>query len=255
LNRDAQTLSEPESKILKSTFDNFKPDFCFNLHGQRTIFSAGKRNFPATVSLLAPSQDESRSVTNNRKRAMEIISVVNTKLQEHIPNQVGIYDDTFNINCVGDTFQTHNVPTILVEAGHFMNDYGREETRRYIFQSLLTALDYIANTEISGHSYEPYFEIPKNEKLFYDIIIRDALVNSQIMDIGILYQEKLIQGKVEFIPIVENIAQLNDFYGHREINANNNEVFGNDSEELIEGSEIDFVTIKNERILLIPKNN
>src|SRR5690606_25096737 len=57
LNRDAQNLTQPESKILKACFDDFKPDFCFNLHGQRTIFSAGFTNKPATVSFLAPAQD------------------------------------------------------------------------------------------------------------------------------------------------------------------------------------------------------
>ena len=251
LNRDAQKLSQPESKILRSFFNDFKPDFCFNLHGQRTIFSAGNSNFPATISFLAPAQDERCTITENRKKAMEIISAMNVILQGQIPNQVGIYDDAFNINCVGDTFQTQNVPTILVEAGHYTNDYPREETRRLVFQSLLTALNYIATTKITGDSYKPYFDIPENEKLFYDIIIRNASVNSQIQDIGIMYQEKLIKNKVEFIPVVEKISNLKSFYAHRKINANKNEVFADDLKPLNEGVEIDFVLIKNERISLI----
>ena len=255
LNRDAQDLSQPESKILRAIFDDFKPDFCFNLHGQRTIFSAGKCNFPATLSLLAPAQDDSCSVTQNRKKAMEIISAMNTLLQEQIPNQVGIYDDTFNINCVGDTFQTHNVSTILIEAGHYANDYPREKTRKFVFQALLTALHYIATTEIKGNSFKSYFDIPYNEKLFYDILIRNATVNSQNQDIGILYQEKLINNNIEFIPKVEKISDLKEFYGHFEIDANKNEVFGNDSEVMHEGIEIDFVSINNEKISLIVKNN
>jgi hypothetical protein len=251
LNRDAQKLSQPESKILRSFFNDFKPDFCFNLHGQRTIFSAGSNNLPATISFLAPAQDERCTITENRKKAMEIISAMNVILQGQIPNQVGIYDDAFNINCVGDTFQTQNVPTILVEAGHYTNDYPREETRRLVFQSLLTALNYIATTKITGDSYKPYFDIPENEKLFYDIIIRNASVNSQIQDIGIMYQEKLIKNKVEFIPVVEKISNLKSFYAHRKINANKNEVFADDLKPLNEGVEIDFVLIKNERISLI----
>ncbi|HEX9828101.1 MAG TPA: M14 family zinc carboxypeptidase [Flavobacteriaceae bacterium] len=251
LNRDAQKLSQPESKILRSFFNDFKPDFCFNLHGQRTIFSAGSNNLPATISFLAPAQDERCTITENRTKAMEIISAMNVILQGQIPNQVGIYDDAFNINCVGDTFQTQNVPTILVEAGHYTNDYPREETRRLVFQSLLTALNYIATTKITGDSYKPYFDIPENEKLFYDIIIRNASVNSQIQDIGIMYQEKLIKNKVEFIPVVEKISNLKSFYAHRKINANKNEVFADDLKPLNEGVEIDFVLIKNERISLI----
>src|SRR5690606_33034903 len=36
LNRDAQQQSQPESRALRLCFNEFKPDFCFNLHGQRT---------------------------------------------------------------------------------------------------------------------------------------------------------------------------------------------------------------------------
>ena len=108
LNRDAQDLSQPESRVLRQIFDRFKPHYCYNLHGQRTIFNVGHTNLPATVSFLAPAQDEERSVTPTRKIAMEIISKMNANLQEQIKGQVGIYDDGFNLNCVGDTFQTHN---------------------------------------------------------------------------------------------------------------------------------------------------
>ncbi len=114
LNRDAQDLSQPESVVLRKCFDAFQPDFCFNLHGQRTIFSAGVTDNPATISFLAPAQDTTSSLTHNRTIAMEIIGVMNTMLQKQIPNQIGVYDDVFNINCVGDTFQSLNVPTILV---------------------------------------------------------------------------------------------------------------------------------------------
>ena len=41
LNRDSQNLSQPESNVLREVFDNFKPDYCYNLHDQRTIFGVG----------------------------------------------------------------------------------------------------------------------------------------------------------------------------------------------------------------------
>ena len=195
LNRDAQDLSQPESVALSTFFNKFKPDFCFNLHGQRTIFSAGNINKPATVSFLAPAQDEACTVTDNRKIAMTIIVKMNKNLQLQIPKQVGIYDDAFNINCVGDTFQSYNVPTVLFEAGHFEGDYNREVVREYIFQSLLIAIHCIASNQLDGEGYEDYFKIPENEKRFYDIIIRNAKVEldnkEQILDIAIQYQETL----------------------------------------------------------------
>jgi len=133
LNRDAQNLSQPESVFLRRIFENFQPNYCFNLHGQRTIFSAGKTNKSAVVSFLSPAQNKERSITHNRKIAMEIIGKMNMQLQKITPNMVGIYDDSFNLNCVGDTFQSMHVPTILFEAGHYPEDYNREKTRELIF--------------------------------------------------------------------------------------------------------------------------
>jgi hypothetical protein len=254
LNRDSQNLSQPESMVLKECFNKFQPNFCFNLHGQRTIFSAGKTNLPATLSFLAPAQDATCSITSTRKKAMEIIAAMNTMLQKQIPNQVGVYDDAFNLNCVGDAFQSHNVPTILFEAGHFKNDYKREDTRAYVFQSLVTALHYIAVNTVNGANYKTYFDISKNEKLFFDIIIRNAIIinegKEQRQDIGILYKEQLNGEEIEFIPIIEKIANLNKYYGHKEINANNNRVLAANLDELKVGYEIDCVLINNRELSL-----
>ncbi len=259
LNRDAQDLLQPESVILRKCFDTFKPDFCFNLHGQRTIFSTGKTNNPATVSFLAPAQDENCSVTPNRKTSMEIIAVMNAMLQKQIPNQVGVYDDTFNINCVGDTFQNLEVPTMLFEAGHIKNDYEREKTREYIYQSLVTSLEYIASNIINGNNYNSYFNIPKNEKYFLDIIIRNAKVNlddkEQLLDIGILFEERLIGDTIKFIPIIDKISSLNNYYGHKEIYANNEKVTSLNSEGLKVGYENDFVLINNVKYSLSLKTS
>jgi hypothetical protein len=246
LNRDAQDLSQPESVVLRKVFDDFKPDFCYNLHGQRTIFSAGNDNKSATVSFLAPAQDVNTTVTATRKVAMEIISIMNENLQQYIPGQVGIYDDSFNINCVGDTFQAHNVPTVLFEAGHYANDYDREFVRELIFKSLMVSLDYISNNRIKGDACESYFEIPQNEKLFFDVIIR----NSKGEDVAIQFLEKLVDDEIVFVPKIEKISDLSDFFAHREIDASGYEVFGENSATLSVGSEIDFVTINNEKFSL-----
>jgi hypothetical protein len=258
LNRDAQDLSQPESIALRHCFDTFQPDFCFNLHGQRTIFSAGKTNNPATISFLSPAKDSSCSITKNRAIAMEIIGVMNVMLQKQILNQIGVYDDAFNIDCVGDTFQSLNVPTILFEAGHYKNDYSREKTREYIFQSLLTALQYIALNTIKGNNYRTYFNIPKNESNFFDIIIRNAVVSlenkEQYLDIGILYEERLVENSIEFIPIIDKITDLSKYHGHKEINANKNEVLSSDRCELKVGYENDFVLINNVKYSLILEN-
>ena len=250
LNRDAKALSQPESKVLRFLFDDFQPVFCYNLHGQRTIFSAGSTNNPATVSFLSPAQDEALTLTANRKIAMEIIASINIHLQTIIPNQVGIYDDTFNGNCVGDTFQSLGVPTILFEAGHYKNDYQRENTRKLIYDSLIVSLDYIANNVIDGSNFNAYLDIPKNQKLFYDIIIRNAKIDRNITDIAIQYQEVLSNKKIVFSPKIEVIGNLSNFFAHKELNANEQQVLTHNSKPIFVGYENDFVLINNENITL-----
>ena len=218
LNRDAQLLSQPESKVLKSAYSDIKPDFCFNLHGQRTIFNPKGFSKPATVSFLAPSADIDKNITPARKKAMELIVAMNAFLQLKIPNQVGRYDDGFNLNCVGDTFQSLNSPTILFEAGHYPNDYERETTREFIWHSLVVALEYIATKPVNKDKVREYFEIPENEKLFFDIIIKNLPIKEEgdilYKEVAVQYKEKLVDDKVIFEPEIKGIGDFKNYFAH-----------------------------------------
>ncbi len=250
LNRDAQDLSQPESRVLKSCFEDFKPHYCFNLHGQRTIFGAGNAGNSATLSFLSPSEDESRSITETRKVAMAIIAVIDNMLQADLPNSIGRYDDGFNINCVGDTFQSLGVPTILYEAGHYNNDYDREVTREYIFKALFYGLDAISNKSLNA--YTAYFDIPENQKNFYDVIIRNCKSNNSEIsyDAAIQFKEVLTENSIDFVPYVEKLGNLDSYFGHKEIDANNSIVISQENNTLQEGCEIVFVMLNNRKILI-----
>ncbi|WP_222984108.1 M14 family metallopeptidase [Flagellimonas meishanensis] len=219
LNRDAKDLTQPESRVLRTAFDDFRPSFCFNLHDQRTIFSAGKTNRPATVSFLSPASDPQREVTPVREASMRLIVAMNSLLQSKIPEQVGRYDDTFNENCVGDTFQMLGAPTVLFEAGHSPEDYGREKTREYIFYALLEALKTIAIKAVEEFDVNEYFNIPENEKLYYDVLVKNAgAVNPNLgtgVDLGIQFKEVLHDGKIRFEPEVKAIEHLEGHFGHK----------------------------------------
>lgn len=249
LNRDAVNLSQPESVVLRDYYNKYQPHFCFNLHGQRTIFGVGDTGKSATVSFLSPAADPERTVNTTRKVAMELISAMNDELQRVIPGQVGIYDDSFNINCVGDTFQNLGTPTVLFEAGHYDDDYNREETRYFIFLSLLRALSYISENEVQGDRSEGYFSIPNNEKNFFDIIIRNVMDGPEF-DIGIQYREKLDQNTIKFIPKVEKISNLSKFFAHKVFNANKHKVLSAKGTLISEGIEIDFVEINSKKFSL-----
>lgn len=252
LNRDAQHLSQPESNILKSEFDSFKPDFCFNLHGQRTIFGAGATGTAATLSFLSPSEDEQRSFSANRKIAMTLIAEINKAIQVVLPNGIGRYDDEFNLDCVGDTFQRSGIPTVLFEAGHVHNDYQREEVRWYVFLALYFGLNKITNG-IQANGYIPYFEIPENQKNFRDVVIKNARLtdlNQDQVDLIFQYKEVLRDGSVHFKPVLELITDDHQFYFHKQIDARGSLVSTPEKLELYIGYENDFVLINNEKIAL-----
>ena len=225
LNRDAQDRSQPESKVLRQIYDAFQPDFCFNLHDQRTIFNVGTTNKPATVSFLAPAFNAERSVSLTRGKSMQLIVAMNTVLQQFIPGQVGRYDDGFNSNCVGDAFQMLDTPTILFESGHYPEDYDREKTREYIFYALLTAVKTIAENLIESFSIAAYSQIPENGKQFLDVIVSNAhLVDSSYSvgeSIGILYKEVLQTDKLYFEPQLTKKGDLEYFFAHKEYNCLN----------------------------------
>jgi hypothetical protein len=206
LNRDAQNQTQPESKILRLAYENFAPDFCFNLHDQRTIFNVGQTEKPATVSFLAPAFDEGRNLSDARIISMQLIAAINERLQKEILGQVGRYDDGFNANCVGDAFQMLQTPTLLFEAGHFPLDYQRESTRFCIGIALLQALDTIANNNMEKYTVADYNSIPENQKMFYDVLITNLNYLNIDLEVGaragILFVEKLRDDWVVFEPTI-----------------------------------------------------
>ena len=259
LNRDAINRSQKESIILRSVFNEFKPHYCFNLHGQRTIFSAGKSNNSSVISFLSPSEDAERTVTITRKKSMSIIHSMNGVLQIYLPNQIGRYDDGFNANCVGDQFQTLGVPTVLFEAGHYPGDYSREETRKYIALSIFTAIECIAYNKVGEDTSSLYFDIPENDTLFNDVIIRNALLDpsnpNNFCDIGIQHKEVLGPNGLLFKPTIDFIGDLSKKYGHMEINANFKAVSHPDFSVLSENYEIDFLLVEFVKKALFIENN
>ncbi|MFT7352403.1 MAG: hypothetical protein ACI9XR_002186 [Flavobacterium sp.] len=218
LNRDSIELSQPESKILREAFLNFQPDLCFNLHDQRTIFGVDKTGSSATVSFLAPSFNEERDYNTNRLKAVSLINKMNLVLQKEIPNGVARFDDRFNPNCIGDSFQMQNVPTILFEAGHFQEDYNREITRKLIFISLVEAISKSYENVIVNNDLDNYLKIPQNNTNFYDFICKNIRINYDSNDLitnfAFQYKEVLLENKIEFIAHLVAFGDLNESYGH-----------------------------------------
>jgi len=223
LNRDSQDLSQPESRVLRAFFEKFKPDFCYNLHDQRTVFGVDRTGKPATLSFLAPAYNEEREINESRLKAINLIAGINTVLQQYIPGQVGRFDDSFNINCIGDTFQFLGVPTVLFEAGHFPNDYLREETRKYVFAALVSSFEILNENDIVTNKFDEYLSIPQNKVVFYDFLFKNIKINYDgieiITNFAAQYKEELIDNQICFNAYIIHISELDNYFGHFEYDA------------------------------------
>ncbi|WP_299010229.1 M14 family zinc carboxypeptidase [uncultured Tenacibaculum sp.] len=212
LNRDAVELQAKESKLLRKILEEVNPQFCFNLHDQRTIFGVEGTKNPATISFLAPSEEETRKITEGRKETMNVIVAMNKLLQEIIPNHIGRYTDEFYPTATGDNFQKLGHNTILIEAGHFPDDYDREEVRKYNFYALLQGIYHIS-INIDFTSYQEYLAIPNNIKNFYDVIYRSK--NNE-KDVAFQYVETIENGKFALVLTKEKEGNLSSYLAHKE---------------------------------------
>ena len=223
INRDFVVLSQPETNFLMAIYNDFKPDYCFNMHDQRTIFGLDNAMEPATVSFLAPSFNANLDVNANRLKAMMLIAAMNEALQKFIPGKVGRFDDAFNINCAGDMLQSLGTSTILFEAGHYPADYQREITRHSILLALVSGIEYIANDDVGLQRIEDYLNIPQNKIVFYDFVYRNVKINYDnneiITNFATHYREELVNDDIIFTSYICEIGELSNYRGHVEYDA------------------------------------
>lgn len=227
LNRDALLLSQKESILLRDLYNKINPDYCFNLHDQRSIYSVSDTKKPSILSFLSPSADINKSESKSRITSMKIISSIANSLSELIPGHFSRYNDDFNENCVGDTFQSLKTPTILFESGHFKDDYDREVTRKYMCIALISSLRSIAFNEFVDIDYKDYYLIPENTTYLTDILLRNVKVlkESKIYrtNISIMFNETLDHSlkEIKFNPYIDKKGNLANMFGHSDLDFKN----------------------------------
>lgn len=244
LNRDFVALSQPESRALTQLFEEFQPDYCFNLHDQRSIFGVGESGEPATMSFLAPAFDSERNFSPGRERAVGIIMAMVRHLQEIIPGKIGRFDDSFNPACVGDNFQMRGTPTILVESGHYPGDYDREICRNLTFQALLSGIFEVYENVIVGNPIEEYLIIPQNMTSFFDFGFRNVKINYDgkelITNFVAQYKEELIENKLFFNAYFADSSNCENYFTHQTFDAKGGAFLRNGSAFPVVGESADF---------------
>lgn len=221
INRDARACQSPEMRILQQQLKTFQPDWCFNLHDQRSLFSVGAESNPATISFLAPSADESRAVTPTREKCMRLIAQLAALSEKQIPGHTGRYTDEFYPLSVGDNLHRQGIPCVLIESGAYTADPLRDKARELNFLCLLQAFDSIANSNWPNAEIADYLQIPSNNQHRRDLIFRNCLLQNNDgshsqLDLALTRKEKLIKGKIENYWLLSDVGDLSQLKGFEE---------------------------------------
>lgn len=225
INRDFLAKESTEIHILLKQVEKGNYSTLFNLHDQRTIFNVGTTEEPATLSFLAPSYNLEEDVNDVREKTMGIIQAINTDLQKVIPGKVGRYTSEFYPMSTGDNFTKMGYPCVLFEAGHYPNDYQRNETRKYNALAIISGLFSVAIQ--NEFTFDKYLSIPQNGQRFLDVILHNVQIQngekSSHVDLGIYFEDiyNNKSNKVEQIAKIIEIGDLRKFVGHLELDANN----------------------------------
>lgn len=252
LNRDAQALSQRESKVLRSIFDALQPDLCLNMHDQRSIFGI-KGPKPATLSFLAPSADILKTITPAREVAMGLIVKMNNYIKAHHHNQIGRFDDSYNQNCVGDSFTSSGAPTILFEAGHFKDDYSREQSRSFVFYALIALFDLDVAYQNKDVAYKEYFNIPQNQKIYKDVVLYNVRVDGEdtLQTISFQYKEIIHDQNIVFELYFDAIEVDKNVFGHQYFDLQGGSILVNSHQNIIIGKKISTIFDINRNLMLI----
>ena len=225
LNRDAVALQAPESKILNEYRIKIKPDWAFNMHDQRRYYTVGNTLDTATISFLAPSFNQERSVNETRSDAMQLIAFLHNILSEFIPRNIAKYTDKYYPRSFGDNFQKAGVRSILVESGGFKGDPEKQYIRKLHFLIIVAGLKAIADQSFKLGAIKTYWEIPENTEFLYDLIIRNVSLEKNgaeyIVDLAFKHEEITHEEHWDFYhqSSLVDLGDLSTHHGYEEFDA------------------------------------
>ncbi|MBI5730413.1 MAG: peptidase M14 [Ignavibacteriales bacterium] len=222
LNRDALRLQSYESQILWDYAEKVEPEFGFNLHDQNSYYTAGRSDNASAISLLAPPMNHVKSINYIREKSMQIICRINDALSLFIPQNIARYKDDFEPRAFGDNFTKKGISTILIESGFYKNDMKKDFVRKLNFIALLSAFNSAAEKDYENTDHKKYFDIPENEELLFDLLLRNLTLNYNgrnfKIDIGINREKKRIKESQSFYykSKIADLGDLSIFYGIEE---------------------------------------
>jgi len=190
INRDAQSLTSPEARLLMSAWEGAKPDFALNLHDQETRFTSINPPVQSLLAMLAPECSHDKRITPARERAMKVIAGTASRLSGIASGRIAKYDDVYTPTAFGDTFMQLGTSSILIEAGSEPGDPKRNKPRAAMSKAIVTALSLMASGSYENYDVQEYENLPLNRDFDgYVLIIKGVGITdacgSYKTDIGI----------------------------------------------------------------------
>ncbi|WP_124980629.1 M14 family zinc carboxypeptidase [Nonlabens xiamenensis] len=234
LNRDALELSQPESQLLHKVFHDFQPNFCLNLHDQRTIYGNKEGTMPVQASFLSPAGDIEKTIGPQRLLAMQIINHLYSIAETRLSGLVGRYKDDFNPNCWGDWMTLHQAAVVLFEAGHAGDDYARDEITAVMTDLLHASLIFINRMPVLNDKtsiIDAYTAIPNIATNYCDILIKNHKdAKSDFQNLQVSFHEQVVEGELYFVPILIGVNRNDILNGHRVIDLSKDSDYQKDIE-------------------------
>lgn len=221
LNREGLRTLSPEVEILK---EHLRGEilFAFNLHDQRTLFSAGSTSIPATLSLLAPSA-KTHQGESARLSALKIISKAVERLDPTYRKYVSRFNDEYYPLAMGEWCTDRGIATILVECGGYYNDLHRTRSREMCLQFLKYAL--LSLPEIDDAMTTAYFSLPENGRNLHDVLLRNVrlLTPSGVKTVDLGFVAQYISSDKKWGWLLEEIGDLQLKYGYTDLDLSDDE--------------------------------
>lgn len=176
VNRDALLAQTPEGRALKALRDRLNPAVGFNLHNQNWRTSVGRPARPASISLLAVAYDDLRTESEGRRLTKRLCAVIRDAIEPFAPNQVGRYDDSFEVRAFGDNVTRWGTSVVLIETGPWPSAEPDPPLVRLNFVGLVSALDALATGRVNQADPARYESLPLNDERLFHTLVRNATI-------------------------------------------------------------------------------
>lgn len=175
LNRCARITGPEESDHLKSVLQRAPFELALNLHDQRSIFHPRGQSIPSTLSVLAP-----RALIQGKEfvpqRAKEWAGLLSQAVAALEPDWgYARFDDQYYPEAFGEWTQELGIPTVTVETGVSLGDYGRTNIARHLARAL-TVLDH-TRKPLEEHA-AGYEALNANESTGIDLLLESPSCQS-----------------------------------------------------------------------------